>query len=821
MATYYGGWCADDDYRVKSTITITESATSVTIKHVTGIDVLYGYDGYGQTSAYIDINVAGTHNRASVTGQSFSGSKDMTSKTVTVSKGTSAKQVQMWSYVDSYAGMSDTYHEYTVAALASYSVKYSANGGSGAPSAQTKWYGTNLTLSSTVPTRTGYTFVKWNTKANGSGTSYAAGASYTANAGVTLYAQWKANTYKVTPNANGGTLDANCKALTKTYGTAMGLWPSDQNPSRTGYTFQSWNTKSNGSGTAYAAGAQYKTEAAATLYAIWKANTYAVTFNANGGSGAPAAQTQTHGVALTLSSTRPTRVGYTFLGWNTAADGSGKSYAAGGTYGDNAAVTLYAQWRADAPTLVVPEAYRSDALGAADDEGAYATVTARWTQADETLGGAVTITATVRSRGADPSPDDPTTSVTQTGTSGSASVTVGAGTLTQDDAYTITVTATNALGTTTVVADVGTAWYPIDVKAGGHGIAIGGVAHDDGLAVNMDERVNGNLDVSGRLGVGGRLSLGDGSTTTEAAVYGKLASRNAAAIRLIDYDVNGTAVLIGDGGLTVVGGGESASALYNALVNAGSVVAGTEQLHLASDNALYLYSNCNSIVSRHTAVLETGGGFTNEGIIQVKSDNITSNTAPSSAATGAGYFRFLDSAGTSLGYIVPYFPTSGNQYLRFQVQRVVSGSTKAHRFNLGIDASGEAIFSVEGTGAAMAWKKGLNVCMSTAIFTGKNVSNGGTIGTYTEVFDYHLFWAQLSGSNNSWCLCYRTGSTSTAGYIRGVGALDNGTNSYVFKTNISVSTAGVLKVVASSQHLLGPSGNSGTTLYVSALYGIK
>lgn len=224
---------------------------------------------------------------------------------------------------------------------------------------------------------------------------------------------------------------------------------------------------------------------------------------------------------------------------------------------------------------------------------------------------------------------------------------------------------------------------------------------------------------------------------------------------------------------------------------------------------------------RHTATLGTDGALTNNGIVQAKSDNITSNTAPSSAATGAGYFRFLDSAGTSLGYIVPYFPTSGNQYLRFQVQRVVSGSTKAHRFNLGIDASGKAIFSVEGTGAAMAWKKGLNVCMSTAIFTGKNVSNGGTIGTYTEVFDYHLFWAQLSGSNNSWCLCYRTGSTSTAGYIRGVGALDNGTNSYVFKTNISVSTAGVLKVVASSQHLLGPSGNSGTTLYVSALYGIK
>lgn len=820
--SYYGGWAGGDDYRAKGEIVVTSNAaTSVSFKAVTYVESQYGYDGYGSTSA--DANAYGGTVRT-VTGQSFSdwSTKKLVESAVrTVSRTHSSQTIQCSGYVSSYAGQSSWYGNVTVAALASYTVTYNANGGTGTTSAQTKWYGEALALRSNGFSRTGYTFAKWNTKADGSGTAYAAGASYTANAGVTLYAIWKANTYKVTPNANGGTLHTNCKALTKTYGTALALWLSSLNPTRTGYTFQNWNTKSNGSGTAYAAGAQYKTEAAATLYAIWKANTYAVTFNANGGSGAPAAQTQTHGVALTLSSTRPTRVGYTFLGWNTAADGSGTSYAAGGTYDDNAAVTLYAQWRADAPTLVVPEAYRSDALGAADDEGAYATVTARWTQADETLGGSVTITATVRSRGSDPSPDDPTTSVIQTGTSGSASVTVGAGTLTQDDAYTITVTATNALGTTTVVADVGTAWYPIDVKAGGHGIAIGGVAHDDGLAVNMDERVNGNLDVGGRLGVCGRLSLGDGSTTTEAAVYGKLASRNAAAIRLIDYDVNGSAVLIGDGGLTIIGGGESASALYNALVNAGSVVAGTEQLHLASDNALYLYSNCNSIVSRHTAVLETGGGFTNEGIIQVKSDNITSNTAPSSAATGAGYFRFLDSAGTSLGYIVPYFHTSGNQYLRFQVQRVVSGSTKAHRFNLGIDASGEAIFSVEGTGAAMAWKKGLNVCMSTAIFTGKNVSNGGTIGTYTSVFDYRLFWAQLSGSDVNWCLCYRTGNTSTAGYIRGVGALDNASNSYVFKTNISVSTAGVLKVVASSQHLLGPSGNTGTGLYVSALYGIK
>ena len=73
-------------------------------------------------------------------------------------------------------------------------VTYNANGGSGAPSAQSKNYNASLTLSSTEPTRDGYTFTGWNTQADGSGTSYAAGATYTANADVTLYAQWTENT---------------------------------------------------------------------------------------------------------------------------------------------------------------------------------------------------------------------------------------------------------------------------------------------------------------------------------------------------------------------------------------------------------------------------------------------------------------------------------------------------------------------------------------------------------------------------------------------------------------------------------------------------
>lgn len=80
----------------------------------------------------------------------------------------------------------------TVSALQSWSVTYNANGGSGAPASQTKYYGKTLTLSSSTPTRSGYTFQGWATSASGS-VAYKAGASYTGNAALSLYAIWKAN----------------------------------------------------------------------------------------------------------------------------------------------------------------------------------------------------------------------------------------------------------------------------------------------------------------------------------------------------------------------------------------------------------------------------------------------------------------------------------------------------------------------------------------------------------------------------------------------------------------------------------------------------
>ena len=80
-------------------------------------------------------------------------------------------------------------------------------------------------------------------------------------------------------------------------------------------------------------------------------SSYTVTYNANGGSGAPASQTAISGINLTLSSTVPTRSGYTFLGWSTDSNATTATYAKGTTYTANVSTTLYAVWKTDSETI--------------------------------------------------------------------------------------------------------------------------------------------------------------------------------------------------------------------------------------------------------------------------------------------------------------------------------------------------------------------------------------------------------------------------------------------------------------------------------------
>ena len=198
-----------------------------------------------------------------------------------------------------------------------YTIKYDGNGSTtGVPSDHDKKHGTSTTLSSSTPTRTGYTFAGWNTKADGSGTNYAKGASYSANADVTLYAKWTAHTYTVKFNANGGT--GTMASQSFTYGVEQKLTANSF--TRTGYSFNSWNTNTGGTGTKYTNQQSVQdltstNNGTVNLYAQWTENKYNVIISTeeNGTTN----QTGTKSVGIVgISITATPNTGYVFKQWN-------------------------------------------------------------------------------------------------------------------------------------------------------------------------------------------------------------------------------------------------------------------------------------------------------------------------------------------------------------------------------------------------------------------------------------------------------------------------------------------------------------------------
>ena len=101
-----------------------------------------------------------------------------------------------------------------------------------------------------------------------------------------------------------------------------------------------------------------------TKYTVPKLRTFKISYNANGGSGAPSSQTKYYGIDLTLSSTKPTKTGYTFKGWSLTKGGS-VYYQAGGTCGKNENLTLYAVWEENALTVNYYSNYATSAFDGA------------------------------------------------------------------------------------------------------------------------------------------------------------------------------------------------------------------------------------------------------------------------------------------------------------------------------------------------------------------------------------------------------------------------------------------------------------------------
>lgn len=582
-------WVANSAPYVKLTVTQssstdTSATLSWTLQYISDYPANAGSRDYTVKIAGSTVKT-GTYNINGVTG-----TKTIASGTKTITKSHSAQTISFsvsfdfeitWSGV--YAGTKTAAGSISVAKQTSYTVSYNANGGSGVPSSQTKWHGETLTLSSTKPTRSGYTFVGWGTSTTDTSADWSAGGSYTTNASDTLYAIWKktitlsygANggsgvpdsqsatvynattsytftipsttptrtgynfkgwstsssatsasytagskitlsssdtlyavwslkTYTVSYNANGGTNAPSSQK--KDYGKDLVLTSSK--PTWSGYAFKGWATSPSGS-VVYSAGATYSSNASVTLYAVWQLITYTVTYNANGGSGAPANQTKTHGTDLVLSSTKPTRQYYNFKGWAASSTATSPTHYPNGVYKTNSNLNLYAVWEVAyiVPRITSIKVTRCDADGNPQDDGTYALVKFKWATDEDVSQVRIYFTK-----------DSGSTAyrvVSASGKSGSASEILGNGDTTifsTDSAYQMRIRVVDTTDQTEKTVTLPATIFPIDLKKGGRGVSIGSPAKEDGFRVEMDTYFKGRKYGENKVLWTGENQMGDGAS---------------------------------------------------------------------------------------------------------------------------------------------------------------------------------------------------------------------------------------------------------------------------------------------------------------------
>lgn len=207
---------------------------------------------------------------------------------------------------------------------------------------------------------------------------------------------------------------------------------------------------------------------------------HTVSYNANGGSGAPGSQTKWWGEVLTLSSTRPTRANHTFLGWATSANGA-VAYQPGGRYGADNNVTLYAVWKlaTKPPTIQSFTAQRVDEAGNMVESGTRVKLYVTWKcdTSGDSANTVQSVTIAVQDGGTWKE-----TPVTASGATGTGTVTLTD--LSADASWRFRVAVRDKYGTVSAYTTVGPQRFLLDFSAGGRGIGIGVGAPAEGVAIN-------------------------------------------------------------------------------------------------------------------------------------------------------------------------------------------------------------------------------------------------------------------------------------------------------------------------------------------------
>lgn len=218
----------------------------------------------------------------------------------------------------------------------------------------------------------GYTFIGWNTSADGKGTAYAPGATWTANGTLTLYAQWMPGQAGLTYDGNGAT---GGKTDPQPGKTDEKINVRDNGFTRDGYTFVRWDTQAGCKGKAVDPGDEWTLQGSGTLYACWAGNAQTLAYHGNGATGGKTdPQSGKTGDELTTNANGFTRDGYTFVRWDTAKDGSGTAYGEGKNGVSQytmkpAGNDLYAIWKANPASIVYRNGYPNTTGSTPDTTG--------------------------------------------------------------------------------------------------------------------------------------------------------------------------------------------------------------------------------------------------------------------------------------------------------------------------------------------------------------------------------------------------------------------------------------------------------------------
>ena len=318
------------------------------------------YDGNGATGGKTDPQTGKTDEKINVRDNGFTrdGYTFVTWNTQADCKGNAVKPNSEWTLRGSstlyacWAGNAQT-------------LTYHGNGATGGnTAAQSGKTGDELPTNANGFTRDGYTFVRWDTAKDGSGTAYGEGKNGVSQyvmkpAGNDLYAIWKANPATIQyrndwPNTTGSTPDT-------TGNTGDTVTISQNSFDRPGYTFTGWSTSKRGDPSLQPGDKHTLEPRTTTVWAQWKADPAHLVYNSNIGTVGSETKTVDGVVDQTVKTiTNPfDRPGYTFSGWNTQADGKGKAYATGADYvltandkstPKNTSV-LYAQWKINGASL--------------------------------------------------------------------------------------------------------------------------------------------------------------------------------------------------------------------------------------------------------------------------------------------------------------------------------------------------------------------------------------------------------------------------------------------------------------------------------------